>query len=364
MKQTLTHRQISFIVFGLVVGYGLINLPQKVAESGGTQGWVSLVFATVFTMFFTYIILSLSLSYPNQTIDEYSKVLMNSFFSYIIVIFYIIYFFISFCMMTRITCETIKLTILTNTPIWVISLTLLIVVYYAVIHKIFTIGRICEIYGMMIITGSIFLFFAIFLEGEWIHLLPFFEVQQLPKYIYNSKSIVFSFLGIEILTILPIQKKDNIHVYKYVLGMILFIGFFYILDVEACIAVMGSENIIYYHDALLATLRRIDIKELQFIRRLDGIFIIVWIMSIFCSVLIEVYATVHLISKKFKNISFSKIAVFVSIIGFFISLLPMTFMQTEEILDIVSKMGVLTVVVFPTILFIIEKVKKNVKKSI
>ncbi|WP_053955467.1 GerAB/ArcD/ProY family transporter [Inediibacterium massiliense] len=364
MKQILTHRQISFIVFGLTVGYGLINLPQKVAEDGGTRGWVSLVFATLVTIFFTYIILKLSCSYPNQTIEEYSKTLTNGFFSSLIVLFYIIYFFISFCMMTRITCETIKLTILIKTPIWVLSFSLLMVVYYAMIHKIFTVGRICEIYGTIIIIGALFLFFSIFLEGEWIHLRPFFEVKELPKYIYHSTTIIFSFLGIEILIIIPIEKKVHTHIYKYILGMILFIGFFYILDVEACISVMGAENIVYYNDALLATLRRIDIKGLQFIRRLDGIFIIIWIMSVFCSILIEAYATAYLIHKKVEKISFSKISFFVISMGFLVSLVPATFMETEEMLDIVSKLGIWASAVIPTILLMIEKVKKNAKKSI
>ncbi len=40
MKETLTNKQIAFVIFQIVVGYGIVGLPKKIAELGGTGGWI------------------------------------------------------------------------------------------------------------------------------------------------------------------------------------------------------------------------------------------------------------------------------------------------------------------------------------
>lgn len=38
MNDSLTNRQIAFVVFGVIVGYGVISLPKNVVETAGSGG--------------------------------------------------------------------------------------------------------------------------------------------------------------------------------------------------------------------------------------------------------------------------------------------------------------------------------------
>ncbi|PAB59761.1 GerAB/ArcD/ProY family transporter, partial [Anaeromicrobium sediminis] len=264
MKESLTNRQIAFCIFGLVVGYGVLSLPKNVAENAGTGGWFTLLIATAITMISTYIITYLGYVHENKTIYEYSNILVGKYITYIFILIYSIYFFTIFTMLIRLACEAIKLTILIKTPVWALSLLFLSVAYYAVVKRLGVIARICEIYGLIIIIGYITIQLTVLTQGELMNLKPFFVVGQIQSYIKATLVTILPFIGIEILIIIPFNKKNNKRIFKYTAFMVGVIGILYILIVESCISVMGVDSIIHYKDALFATIRRIDIKSLEF----------------------------------------------------------------------------------------------------
>jgi len=266
-------------------------------------------------------------------------------------------------MVTRIASESIKLTILLRTPIWALILVFLIVVYYAVIKEIRVIGRICEIYGFIIIITAIIIHFLIFTKGELVNIKPVFVVKDIPNYFKSSVVAIFPFIGFEILTIIPFNRKENNKkIFRYTTLMMLFIGFFYILVVESCLAVNGVDGIVRYKDALYATIRRVDIKNLQFLRRLDGIFLIAWIMGIFTTITLAAYGCIFILSKLLNKIKFNILAFFVMILSFLISMVPKTIDEVQKTIDYTGYGVFFTGALIPVILLIITKVKKYDKK--
>ncbi|SHH47143.1 GerAB/ArcD/ProY family transporter [Tepidibacter thalassicus] len=139
--------------------------------------------------------------------------------------------------------------------------------------------------------------------------------------------------------------------------MIIFIGIFYIVEVEACISVMGIDAIINYENALLATIRRVDISQLQFFRRLDGFVLTTWIMAVFTTTILFSYGTVFFISKCF-NVNFNTISPIIMILLFLTSQISKTTMQIRNILDYIGYLAVINGGIIPLILLIITKVRK------
>lgn len=362
-NESFTNRQIAFILFGIIVGYGIMGLPKNITEVAGTGGWFSLCIATGVAIIFTYIITYLGYVHQNKTICEYSEQLVGKGISIIIIIIYIVYFFTFFTMVTRMACETIRLTILIKTPIWALVFIFLLAIYYAIVKGLGTLVRLCEIYGMMIIVFAIILHTAIFTQGELIHLQPVFILSEFPAYIKAVPTTILPFLGMEVLTVIPFhRKKNDKRVFKYTIFMIGFIGFLYILIVESCVSVMGADLIIHYKDALLATIRRIDIQSLQFLRRLDALFLLAWIMAVFCTLLLSAYGTVFLVSQCCKKIPFSTTAFIIIFISFIVSLMPKTIKEIEMILKYIDYGVLLTAGIIPSILFVLTKVKKYDQK--
>ena len=186
MKEYLTNRQISFIVFGIIVGYGIMPLTKNIVEKTGTGAWFGLLIASAIAVFFTYIITYLGYVHENKTIDEYSEILTGKYISFIFIGIYIIYFFMAFTVVTRIVSELIKLTMLIETPTWALSLLILFVSYYAVIKGLGNIARICEIYGIIIIFSLLITILSLFSQGKLINLKPFFVLEDIKHEISSA----------------------------------------------------------------------------------------------------------------------------------------------------------------------------------
>ncbi|WP_432405209.1 GerAB/ArcD/ProY family transporter [Wukongibacter sp. M2B1] len=364
MKENLTNRQIAFMLFGYIVGYGIMGLPKNIAESAGTGGWITLLIATAIAVIITYIFTYLGYIHENKTIYEYSKILTGKFITAIFMFIFFIEFFFFFTMAIRVSSEIIKLTVLIKTPVWALCLSFYLVIYYILLKGLRIMARVIEFYGMIIIMAYLIIHFLISTQGKLINIRPYFGEADIVTYFKSSIVTILPFLGIEILAIIPFNRKiNNKKVFKYTVSMILFIGLFYILVVESCISVNGVDGIIFYKDALLATIRRIDVEWLQFLRRLDGIFLMAWIMSIFCTATINAYGAVFLIGKYFKKINRNLLIFIIVVISYYISQIPKTFNDVQTILDYSSYLGFATMGFIPILLLIITKVKKYDKKT-
>ena len=357
MKNQLNNLQISFLLFGVIVGYGILGLPKNLAEVAGTGGWFSLVLSTIIAILITYMFVYLGLKYENKTLDEYSKLLTGKFLTYFILLLYSIYFFLFFTYINRIMCEVIKLTILFNTPVWALMLLVLIVAYYSISRGINGIANFFELYGMIIIGIGLIVFLLIFTQGESINLKPFFIRKDIKKY-FKAIAIVIPFLGMEILTFIPINKKVNKNIFKYQFIMLIIIGFFYIFEYESCLAVIGEEDIIHYKNTLIAVVRRVDLRFLEFLERIDGIVISMWIMAAFCTIVITAYGSIYFMDKIAKKINAKIIGLILIILSFLVGLIPETFSEVEKILEFTSYIGLIVAIIIPLILIILSMVKK------
>lgn len=362
MNQSLTNKQIVFMIFGIIVGYGIVGLPREIAEKLGTEGWIALLIGACIAMIITYMYSYLGYTYENKTLQEYSEQLVGKNITTVFVIQYIILFFTFSSMVTRIASELIKNTILINTPIWALSLLFFIIIYYAVITGLRNVARICEIYGVIIISGVLFVCIMMFIQGELINIRPIFGSKNIENYIESLHLMVIPYIGMEMITFIPINKKINKNVIKYSILTVGVIGVLYVLIFESCMAVLGVDDIVQYKDTIIAILRRMEFPYLQFLRRLDGIFINGWIMSVFCTITIYTYGTVYFISKYSKKISFNKFTIGVIVISFIVSQIPKNVFEIEKVIEYITYFSIIPIIIIPSILFIITKVKKYDKK--
>ncbi|GMQ63893.1 GerAB/ArcD/ProY family transporter [Vallitalea maricola] len=360
MKETLTNKQIAFILFGATLGFAVISLPRSIAEKGGTSGWIFIVIGTMTMIVFGYVVVYFGHTFPNKTITEYMPILTGKFISNVIIIMIIIYEITSLSFITRLTSETMKLTMLLETPIWALSLILLIVAFYTLTKSLITLGRIAEIFGVIIIIWGLAITLTIFTQGRLINVKPIFEFSDMDL-IGGLSVISFSIIGIETLTVIPINKKNK-KLFRYIVSILLIISLLYILMCESCISVMGVEGVVHYKETVYATIRRIELPELQFLKRLDGGFIIVWLMGIYCSILYEAYVTTYLISKLVK-VKKNKILLITLFLSLIICLTPPTRQITENLLEYVGYLGVFINIVIPSYLLILLLISKYGKNS-
>lgn len=361
MNNSLTNRQIAFIVYCTIVGFGVVNIPRDAADAGETGGWVTIIILTLMFIAVAYAVNYIAYIAEEKDLFEFCKMLAGKFFAYIVLIVYAIYFFVSFTMITRIYSETVRITILPKTPSWTMALFFFIVVYYALKKGLNVIARVCEMYGIINIVGNIFMGIILFTQGKIINLRPAFVKEDMLTYITGIPKLIFAFLGVEMLLFIPYNKRTNKNSFKYTTGIIGLIGGLYILAAESVISVVGVDTVMLYKAALFNIVRGVDVPYLEIFRRLDGIYVIIWTFNIFCSVSLWGYGLVTCVNKVFKGPQGRDKTIYVIILAFIVSQIPGSTNDVENLLKYNGYLGYLTAFIIPGILLIIMKVKKNDK---
>lgn len=362
MNNFFSNRQISFIMYCIIVGYGIINLPKNAAEAAGTSGWICIALAIIIFIFITYIITYLQYVYEGKTLYEYSIQLVGKNITYIFISICIIYFFIFLTMLVRLYCETINMTILNKTPVMYLCILFYIVVFYALMKGINVIARMCEIYGALSIINFILINSILLTQGKIVHVRPFFYSGDYMMYLKGALKMVLPLLGMEVLFFIPFNRKKNKNIFKYTTLMVIFIGFLYIFVVEATLSVVGVDSIMNHKATVFSIIRGIDVPYLEFFRRLDGVYIGIWSMNAICASSLWAYGTTTFMSKILKNMKYKYISVIVIISSFIVSQIPKTTEQVENIINYDSYFGIMVFLVIPIILLVITKVKKYDKK--
>lgn len=361
MNEPVTNRQIAFMVFAAIVCYGFVNLPNDVADAAGTGGWISIIFTTAIVSLFTYFISYIGYNNENQTLFEYSQKLLGKTMGRIIIIIYIIYYILVFSMLIRAYSEELTMTFFQKTPVWVLSLILMLVTAYALTKNLGTIGRIAEIYSLIAFIGFIIIHIIMITQGNYLNIRPILGSENIINYVKASYKILVPFLGSEILMFIPISKKDNKGLAKYSVLTIVLIGLLYILIAESTIAVVGIEDVVYFDESVFKVLKGIDIPYLEIFRRPDGAYVFFWTLNMSCALYIWSYGVVSLTGKLFKTTHKIYIIISVLILSFILSKIPQNYNEVEGAFSLIGYIGIFTLIVMPTILFIITKVKKDGK---
>jgi len=364
MNTPLTNRQIAFVVYCTIVGFGIIGIPRDMAEAGGTGGWIPVAILTVIFMLNVYIISYLGYINHDKTLLEYSERLVGKFFTRIIAVIYSIYFFMYFTFITRIYAETVRITMLPRTPSWVITFVFFLLLYYSISKGLNVIVRVCEMYGFINIVGNIFMSIIIFTQGEIINIRPLFVEEDLTMYLSGTSKLIFAFLGGEMLFMIPFSKEKNSKVFKYAPAIVGIIGAMYILIGESAISIGGIELVKLYKASVFNVVRGLDVPYLEILRRLDGIYIIVWSLNIICSLSLWGYGVQQCINKGMKIKENKFILALIISAGFITAQIPKSTNDVEKLLKYNGYLGYITSLSIPLILLIITKVKKYDKKAL
>ncbi len=363
MNKFFKNSQIAIIIYCVTVGYGIINLPSTMAKNAGTGGWFPLIITNIFFLFITYVITYLQYTHSEQTLFEYTGTLLGKPIAYIFTIIYIIYFFIFFSMISRIYVEILKLMFLLKTPVIAISFLLYIVIFYSLKKDFSTLVRLCTIYSTINFLGFIIINFSLLTEAKLVNIMPLFNSKDIPLYIKSLKGSALAFLGAEVLLFIPLHKDENKKIYKYTLLTLVIAGMLYIFVTEVSNAVVGVESLVYYQVTILNIIRGVDLYYLEFIRRLDGLYVIFWSMNVFCAICIWGSGTITFTQKIIPKVNHTLLVTLIVIISFITSQIPKTKDIVQDIISYNSYLGYITFLLIPIILLISTKVKKNDKKN-
>lgn len=356
----VTNRQIFFILVLTLTSYSIVDISRAMAEAAGTGGWFTLLVTALIFSIFAVIIVYLNNMFKGQMIVDYSKQLVGKTLAYAIAIYYVLYFLMIVVFLVVNMSRILNLDFFDKTPTIAMIIISVPIFCYIAYKGINTAARMCEILGLIFLLTGTTVHILMMSQGGFVNVRPVFNPAETGRYFSAMKETIFPFLGIEVLLIIPMGKHNSKKSVKTAFFAILTICALYILVVETCIMKLGVNDILNYSNSLIESIRDMALPFLDFLERMDILFLTIGFMGMYMGISIVFTAITEYLCKVFSK---AKRVVIVIILGSLVIILAFlagmwadfskTVLQTGIVLGIISTCAI------PTVLLIIAKVKKH-----
>ena len=354
----ITPYQIAMIVIMVLTGAGVFSVPRILAECAGSNLLIILLFAGAIVLGLTYIIIALNCRFPGKTLPDYSIEIIGKAPAKILTILYVLYFLVFISMEVRIISEIVKLFLLTEAPVELIILCMILTSTYAVRGGVECIGRISELFFPLLFIPFAFMLLPGLTDVDFSNLLPVFYGFE-KKLFRSLPGLALSFAGFETLLIYMGFMKEPKKTYKYALRGLVFVTVSYMIIAGLCISKFGIEWTKKMVWPVLGYVRSINLPGL-FIERLDGVMLGIWILAIYTTVIILYFALTFSLSKIFETKEQKQYTLPMVPFVYFASLIPLS---PKEILRmpvyINQYFGSVVIFIIPTFLLILAFVRKK-----
>jgi len=209
MVNSVTNRQLVFIIFLTLTTYTTIDLPKIMAETAGRSSWIPIIIASLIFGIAVVIVTKLNNMYQNKVLFDYSQEIVGKFFSCLITIYFIIYFlFIGVYLKLKLV-GLLQSNFLPHTP-QPVMLLIGIALFGYVAHKSITnIARGFEIIGITFLIITVGMCIFMLTEGMHYNALPLYNSADTKKFAEAVKALAIPYLGIEVLFIIPFTEKNK-----------------------------------------------------------------------------------------------------------------------------------------------------------
>lgn len=221
MFNTRSEKQLNILLVTNIFGIGVIFLPRIAFNLGGFYSFVFVLIAGIIALIATLIIKSLTNMYEDKSFYEYSSIIVGKPLAFLLSIGFIIRILVHAIVTIKIFAQITRDIMLPETPLWVISLAIILVSVYAASKGYENISKIAEIFMPLIIIPILVIYIIAMFSIDYS--IFFGEVFYLNSVFESSILILYAFTGIELL--LHTRPYTKIKVSKTILALTFIIAF-------------------------------------------------------------------------------------------------------------------------------------------
>jgi spore germination protein (amino acid permease) len=362
IPNSVKNRQIIFILFTTITCVTIITIPKMLALSAKNGFWLTVLIGSVIFGLIAILICKLNLMFEGQALYDYSQKIVGKGVTYVIAVFYIVYFFIVSTYLCDNFADILHFDFLLKTPQWGELIIGIPLFGYIAYKGITNVARLMTIIGTILFIVLVILFVSMLNQGTANHIKPLYILSQTGNYITAVKEMIVPLLGAEVLLVIPFTVQNK-KAARYTFFTFLGIGLFYILATAGCIMMIGMNEIIYLDDPLIEAIRLVQYQQIEFLQRVDIIYMVFGFMGVFAGKSMVYLVIVEYVCRMFPRLKRIYPVIAVGIIVFFSSTFTYDIKDIDVFLDgVISVAGMIAVLVIPGLLYIIAKVKKHAGK--
>ena len=364
MTNTITKRQLFFILFLTLTCYTVVGIAKEMAETAGSGAWLTILATGLVFALGASVIVSLNNMFKGQMLFEYAPSLVTKPVTYMLSIYYVLYFLFILVFLITGFSKLLKADFFPETPLWSFPLLGLPVFCYIAHKGVTNVARLAEIVGLIFFLTGTFVHILMATEGEVNRILPFFNPQEIGRYIEGFKSSIFPFLGIEVLLAFPLAQKSAKKSVKTAFLTLMFIALFYIMVVETSIMKLGLNDIVFYQDALIVAIRDTAPPFMEIIARLDILYLTAGFAGLFVGISIVMTTITEYLHRMLPKLSRMTVVIALGVVTYALFMLASGIKGYEEFSATLGTfVGLFSAFAIPLVLLIIAKAKMKNQKG-
>lgn len=359
-KQTITSYQAFALIYSTMFGVGSLSLPNAMASaSGNNMIWIIIVSGLV-TWLILYLNTRLLQRFPGQTMVQFLPQIFGTkkftvigrVLSLPILLAIGLYWLLITASATRFFSEAVVTNVLNNTPVGVLTFSMLLMGAIASCNDLETIARINEFLLPFTFMPFFIMMIAMIQKGSVTNILPFFQLNW-EQIFQGIASASFSYLGFKVALMFAgyyqqPQKAAKAHSYA-----MLAIMFSYGYICLATLSVFGPSELAKIAYPTLEVAKVMNMPMLVF-ERFESIILILWLLNVFTTI-INVYANLVQIIIEYFDLK-EKVRPWISLaflpLMYGLSTIPTNLPEMNYYTNWLSMAGVLLGVLFILVLLI------------
>ncbi len=279
--------QLRILMVTTVLSTIVLFLPSLVAAEARQDGWLSIIVGVAGGYIVAAVALALGKRFPNQSIIEYSEVILGKFIGKIVNLTMILFLIQTTSSIVREFGEFLVLAAMPSTPITVFIVVILLLAVYASTGGLEVIARINEVFfpATIVVISSIFILAAKDFEPG--NLLPVLENGPVP--VLQGASPTLLFFG-EIFLVAFLYPKINNpeQILKVTYQALAIAGGMMVMDMAVVLSLFVPERV----SRLVIPLEMVkNIRIAQFIEHVEVLAVFIWISGVFIKITVFLYVT-------------------------------------------------------------------------
>lgn len=357
----ITTLQTQAVVISTILGVGVLSFPQfmaKIADSGAPL----VTFAGIVLSFIALVPLALvGRKFPGQNLLAFSQLLIGKWLTVLFSTLVILLFLAVTGITLRQTSEAITLIVLPTTPVEVVSLLMLMILVLSSRRNIVKFSYIHYFYLPFILVPFIIILMSSLKYGEYINLLPVIGVH--PRHLAEGTLMITGLFQVSFVLAIVLPHMSNPKkALSASLWAIASAAVFYLFIVIASVAVFGAEEM---KQMVFPTLELARSTSLSFggLQRVDGIFIIIWVLMVFTTLFSTYYICLYFLCRMFNLEDHRWLATWLFPFVYAFSLLPRNVFQLYQMGNLLNLAGLGITFGYPLLLWVMSLFRKGVVKQ-
>lgn len=357
-KSLLTNKEFVFVLFGSVVGVGVISLPNDIAKVAYEDAWISALIGAIYPIYIVVIANSIRKKFPNENILVLSKKYLGKIIGTILNLIFEAYFiFLTGSILSAYTILT-RLFVLSDTRRIIIIVVTVLIAIYGSTKGIKALGKV----SVVVFYTALFIFISpvsAFKPGNIINVLPLFK-SGVKSILSGALTTAFAYTGIETILIIYPELKEKDKMLQLGLKSVLIIAILYSWVTFITIVYLGTDIISKSYWSFLYVTESVT---LSFVNNFRYIFMFLWALTVFKIISNSYFMAVTIAKDMLGKVSIKKVVFIIAPLVIAVALIERNVPTRTYIVERGIKLFVTYNLLYVTMIWIFTMIKKDEKSE-